>query len=163
MPEIFVDTSAWYGLADPHEPAHAALARALGDRVRNGALVVTTNLVVAETHALLLRRGGRRAALRFLEEVGREPILVETSGPAVEERARLDWLVRFDDQEFTLTEAVSFAVMKERGILEALTLDRHFAAAGFILVPSVPPLALRDPVVRYEGATKPVGEEDWLP
>jgi predicted nucleic acid-binding protein len=161
VPEIFVDTSAWYGLADPHEPAHGALARALGDRVRNGALVVTTNLVVAETHALLLRRGGRRAALRFLEEVGREPIVVETSGPELEERALLDWIIRFDDQEFTLTDAVSFAVMNERGIHEALTLDRHFAAAGLTVVPGGPWLALRDAGVRNGDPTNPVREEDW--
>jgi hypothetical protein len=133
--EIFVDTSAWYGLADPRYPHHPALTEALSDRVRRGARVVTTNLVVAETHALLLRRGGRRAALRFLDEVGREPILVEMSSRQLEGRARVDWLLRFNDQAFTLTDAVSFAVMTERRIREALALDRHFATAGFVMVP----------------------------
>lgn len=134
MAEIFVDTSAWYGLADPRQPDHRGLAATLEDRVRRGTLVVTTNLVVAETHALLLRRGGREAALRFLDEVGREPILVESSTPEMEARARLDWLIRFQDQDFTLTDAVSFVVMRERGIQEALALDRHFAAAGFAIL-----------------------------
>jgi predicted nucleic acid-binding protein len=134
--EIFVDTSAWYELADPRQAGHPAVARALEERVRRGTLIVTTNLVVAETHALLLRRGGREAALRFLGEVGREPILVETSTPEIAERARLEWLVRFKDQDLTLTDAVSFVVMTNRGIREALALDQQFAAAGFVLVGS---------------------------
>jgi hypothetical protein len=97
--------------------------------------VVTTNLVVAETHALLLRRGGREPALRFLREVRSDPILVETSSPDLEGRAIADWLDRYEDQSFTLTDAVSFVVMADRGIHEALALDRHFSTAGFVRLP----------------------------
>jgi predicted nucleic acid-binding protein len=39
------------------------------------------------------------------------------------------------NQSFSLTDAVSFAVMAERGIKEALALDHHFSAAGFLTVP----------------------------
>jgi len=88
------------------------------------------------THALLLRRGGRAAALRFLSEVRSDPIVVETSTREVEERAAAEWLLRYDDQTFTLTDAVSFVVMAERGIREALALDRRFAAAGFVRLPA---------------------------
>jgi len=35
------------------------------------------------------------------------------------------------DQDFSFTDAVSFTVMTTRGIEEALTLDHHFAVAGF--------------------------------
>lgn len=136
MAELFVDTSAWYPLADAGHPDHTAVADALTRRIREGARVVTTNLVVAETHALLLRRGGREPALRFLSEVRSEPIVVETSSPDLESRAVADWLDRYEDQPFTLTDAVSFAVMVERGIREALALDRHFSAAGFVRLPA---------------------------
>ncbi|MEX2048361.1 MAG: PIN domain-containing protein [Gemmatimonadota bacterium] len=136
MAELFVDTSAWYPLADAKHPDHAAIAHGLSRRIRDGARVVTTNLVVAETHALLLRRGGREPALRFLNEVRSDPILVETSSPDVEGRAVADWLNRFEDQSFTLTDAVSFVVMADRGIREALALDRHFSTAGFVRLPA---------------------------
>jgi len=43
--------------------------------------------------------------------------------------------VRFDDQPCSLADAVSFAVMKQRGIRDALTLDRHFGIAGFTVIP----------------------------
>jgi len=135
LTELFVDTSAWYPLADTGHPDHAVLTSAMSARIRDGARIVTTNLVVAETHALLLRRGGRAPALRFLQEVLREPVVVETSTPERERHAIDDWLVRFQDQTFTLTDAVSFAVMAERSIREALTLDHHFAVAGFTPVP----------------------------
>ena len=129
--EIFVDTSAWYPLADPRHPDHHRLATLLEERVLEGTRVVTTNLVVAETHALLLRRTGRSPALRFLREIRREPLRVENSTADIEAEAVDQWLDRFADQEFSLTDAVSFTVMARRGIEEALTLDHHFAGAGF--------------------------------
>ena len=134
--EIFVDTSAWYPAVTRSHPDHTAVARALRDRVRAGTRVVTTNLVVAETHALLLRRVGRDQAMAFIAGIGNAPNLVVTSTRDLERAAQLDWLERFDDQAFSLTDAVSFAVMAERGITEALTLDRHFRTAGYRTIPA---------------------------
>ena len=45
------------------------------------------------------------------------------------------WIEPFSDQPFSLADAASFAMMTELGIREALTLDRHFAAAGFVMLP----------------------------
>jgi predicted nucleic acid-binding protein len=73
--------------------------------------------------------------MRFLREVRSEPILVETSSPDVESRAVTDWLDRYADRPFTLTDAVSFVVMADRGIREVLALDRHFSTAGFVRLP----------------------------
>ncbi|HEV3270755.1 MAG TPA: PIN domain-containing protein [Candidatus Methylacidiphilales bacterium] len=36
-----------------------------------------------------------------------------------------------DDKQWTLTDCTSFIIMRERGIKEALTGDRHFEQAGF--------------------------------
>jgi len=133
--ELFVDTSGWYPLAVESSPEHRKIADALRRRVRAGARVVTSNLVVAETHALLLRRVGSQVALAFVREVGHPPNLVIPSTPALEAAAVADWLERFDDQPFSLTDAVSFAIMAERRIPEALALDHHFRVAGFATVP----------------------------
>lgn len=131
MAELFVDTSAWYPLLVTSHPDHATVATALRKRVARGHRVVTTNQVVAETQVLLLRRVGIAAGLAFVQRVRQSPNLVVDVTAAIEEAAVKDWLVRFQDQPFSLTDAVSFAVMTERGIQEALTLDRHFAIAGF--------------------------------
>lgn len=92
-------------------------------------------MVVAETHVMLLRRAGRRTAHAFVHTVRRPPNAVVTSTPELATRAVADWLDRYRDQDFSFTDAVSFAVMAERGITEALTLDGHFTVAGFVMLP----------------------------
>jgi len=134
--ELFVDTSAWFPLADPEDPAHADVAGELREAVHRSRRIVTTNLVVAETHALLVRRIIARWRSRFLREVGREPHLVVTRTREIEADARRDWLERFEDQDFSLTDAVSFCVMRKRDIQDALALDRHFVVAGFTVAPA---------------------------
>lgn len=96
---------------------------------------MTTTLVVAETHALLLRRVGRPAALTFVQTVDEAPNLVVRSTRELEQAAERNWLARYADQDFSFTDAVSFAVMTDRRIRDALTLDRHFAVAGFAISP----------------------------
>ena len=137
MRSLFVDTSAWYPLADAGHRDHGALVEALRTRVHDGVRIVTTNLVVSETHALLLRRIGRSVALRFTRTVRQPPNAIEYSTRDRETAAVGDWLERYDDQDFSFTDAVSFAVMAELGIREALTLDGHFITAGFVAVPCV--------------------------
>ena len=134
--EIFVDTSGWFPLVDTENPAHVRIARALRDAVGKRRRIVTTNLVVAETHALIMRRIHRDAALDFLREVTRAPHVVVTSTPEYEAAAQMEWLERYADQDFSLTDAVSFSVMADRGIREALAIDHHFVVAGFAVVPS---------------------------
>ena len=36
------------------------------------------------------------------------------------------------DKDWPLTDCISFVVMQEQGITEALTGDRHFEQAGFV-------------------------------
>ena len=133
--QLFVDTSAWYPLTDPRHPDHGRLAGALTERVRSGVRIITTNLVLAETQGLLLRRAGRDAALHFMREIRREPIHIEASTPDLEARALEEWLEPFTDQDFSLADGVSFVVMSDLGVQEALTLDHHFSTAGFSMVP----------------------------
>lgn len=134
--ELFVDTSAWYPIADKSVVGAQKVRRALGDGISAGVRIVTTNLIVAETHALLLRRAGHVVALTFARNVVRAPNVVVTSNPDLEAAAVTDWLERFADHDISFTDAVSFAVMRERGIRQALTLDRHFTIAGFEAVPA---------------------------
>ena len=138
--EIFVDSGAWLALAltgrtQIQREQHAGFVRAVEGLVRHGAGFVTTNLVIAETHQLMLIRDRRRTGLTFLRGFPAPGIAIVYSTPDLEARALREWLERFDDQDFSLTDAVSFTVMRDRGIRQALALDRHFAVAGFELLP----------------------------
>jgi predicted nucleic acid-binding protein len=134
MGELFVDTSAWYPLAVRSHPDHAALSAALRERVERRERVVTSNLVVAESHALIMRRAGIAAGVRFVQLVRASPNVVVASTSELEDAAINDWLRRYADQPFSMADAVSFAIMASRGIRDALTLDRHFAIAGYRMV-----------------------------
>ncbi len=134
MEELFVDTSAWYPLVVQSHPDHERLSEALRSRVHRRDRVVTSNLVVAESHALVMRRAGIDTGLRFLQLVRASPNVVVTSSAALEARAVNDWILRYTDQPFSMVDAVSFAIMAERGTRSALTLDRHFMVAGFEMV-----------------------------
>jgi uncharacterized protein len=134
--ELFLDTSAWFPLLVSSRAEHHVVATAVRDALRGGARLVTTNLVIAETHALMLTRVSGEAALRFVRDVAESPTIVIRSSAELERAALSNWLERYDDQDFSFADAISFAVMAERGITEALTLDHHFAAAGFRMAPT---------------------------
>lgn len=143
MAELFVDTSAWYPAVVGAHADHSAVARVLEDAVRAGVRLVTTNLVIMETQALLMHRVDRTIALTFARTVYEPPMLVVHSTPEIERRAIAEWMTRYSDQDFSFADAVSFAVMKQRGITQALTLDRHFVTAGFAITPATPAPARR--------------------
>ena len=139
-PELFIDSSAWLpyvhpGRADAERALHRFMVATIGGLLRRGARVVTSNLVVAETHQLLLLRDRRATALQFLHTVLGPGLEVVWSTAELEGRALREWIERFDDQDFSLTDAVSFTVMRDRGIRQAVALDRHFAVAGFEMLP----------------------------
>lgn len=132
--EVFVDSSAWLPALLRKHPDHPKVSAALRGAVNDHVRIVTTNLVVAETYVLLLRRDRRETALGFIRTVGEAPNIVVRSSQELETRALTGWLEPYHDQAFSFTDAVSFAVMAERGIEDALALDKHFAVAGFRLV-----------------------------
>ena len=134
MEELFVDSSAWYPLVVRSHPDHDRLSAALRARVERRVRIVTSNLIVAESHALIMRRAGIGAGLRFVQLVRASPNVVVSSTPSLEDAAVTDWLTRYADQPFSMVDAVSLAIMAERGTRAALTLDRHFAIAGYEIV-----------------------------
>ncbi len=42
---------------------------------------------------------------------------------------------KHQDKRYSLTDCISFVVMKQKGLKTAMTFDKHFAQAGFIIEP----------------------------
>ena len=127
---MFLDSSAFYAALDARERKHPD-ARSLFEHLRAlGAQLYTSNYVAAEAHALILRRVGRVVALRFLSDLDRSATTVIGALPADEQRARAI-LRRYDDKDFSLTDAISFAIMERLGISQAFSFDSDFAQYGF--------------------------------
>src|SRR4051794_36649109 len=93
--------------------------------------LLTTNLVIGETWTHLNRRLGHYAARAFLDGVARSPHLTIQRVDEETEREAWIWLRRHDERVYSFVDATSFAVMRRRGLPEALAFDGDFSAAGF--------------------------------
>lgn len=134
---VFVDTSAYLALLarndQHHEQAMKTFRVILGERAPQ----FTTNTVVIEAHALILSTLGIRAGQAFLQSIDAGGTTVVRSRASDEERAR-EIIYRYDDKDFSMADAISFAVMERLHITRAFTFDRHFAQYGFtILTPGL--------------------------
>ena len=132
---LFVDTGAWYALADKSDGFHTKAVQVYPDLLRRYRYLTTTNLVVAETYTLMLRSLGHDRARKFLHNLGASPRIVKIYSDKVLEQQAEKILEEYEDQNFSYTDAVSFAVMNKYGIRLAFAFDQHFATAGFTLVP----------------------------
>jgi len=127
---VFVDTSAFFALADANDANHAA-AQAIRLRLMDARYQpFTTNFVVAETHGLVLARRNRYEAIQALREIEDGETIIVRVAARDEHRAR-QILAAYDDHDFSLTDATSFAVMERLHIAHAFTFDRHFSEVGF--------------------------------
>jgi predicted nucleic acid-binding protein len=122
----FVDTSAWYAAADSSDRSNAVVKDALS---ADGDLV-TSDHVLVESWILLRHRLGRQAAERFWEVLRSGAAAIEPVGLA---DLQVAWTVgeAFPDQDFSIVDRTSFAVMHRLGIDQVVTLDADFAIYRF--------------------------------
>ncbi len=132
--EVFVDTSAWIAVSDVSDKYHPAAREAYQRLIAERRIFVTTNLVVAETYIIIRRMGGHAQAMRWLRSLGGSPRLRRIWSDASLEVEAEGILAQHADQDFSFTDAVSFALMRTQGIEEAFTFDNHFAAIGFRMI-----------------------------
>ena len=127
---VLWDSSAILALLDADDADHAravAVAREIASDARPS---FVTNYIEAEAHALLLRKLGRTIARQWLLTGGLPVVRVL---PAEEQRAR-EILARHADKDWTLCDAISFAVLNGRRVGRAFTFDHHFRQYGRIQV-----------------------------
>lgn len=134
--DIFVDTPGLYALIDKRDTRHIAAREAVGKPIRAGRKLVVTDYVVDEAITLAKVRGGHHVALRLLELLEQSvAIRIEWIG-AERFTATKMFLRKHADQDYSFTDCTSFVVMRELGLRQALTSDRHFLQAGFdVLLP----------------------------
>jgi predicted nucleic acid-binding protein len=132
----FLDTSGLYAAARPAERDHARCAAAYQHLLTTSGALVTTELILAELHALAVSRvGPTRALLLARRMTSTSRIEAVPIDEGLRTRA-LDLLAERLDHSYSLTDAVSFVVMRDRSLDTAFTLDADFAAEGFQVVPA---------------------------
>jgi predicted nucleic acid-binding protein len=129
--DVLIDTAGFLALWDASDEYHALAVRVQSELSRKKRRFFTTDYIVDETTTLLLVRHSHAAAVDFLTTARESKSL------------RLEWIdsERFhaaaelfrshDDKEWSFTDCVSFALMRELKIQDSFTTDHHFRQAGF--------------------------------
>ncbi len=123
---VFVDTSAFYAAADTSDSSNKRAKAVLSA----ADALVTSDHVLVESWILIRHRVGRTAAERFWGAVRSGAATIESIGMADLEVA---WSISedFPDQDFSIVDRTSFALMMRLGVHRAATFDSDFAIFRF--------------------------------
>jgi predicted nucleic acid-binding protein len=126
---MLLDTSGLLTLYDRRATGHTEAARLFSHAPR----LLTHNYVLAEFIPLVhARRMPLPGALDYVTDLLAHPRIELRWVDDLLHAAAMDLLKRRLDKAYSLCDAVSFLVMKERGMAEALTTDRHFEQEGLV-------------------------------
>ncbi len=123
---LFVDTSVWYAAADSDDASNIRAREILSEEGR----LVTTDHVLVESWTLLRYRIHRAAAEAFWDGLRSGVARIESVGSPDLEAA---WAIgrAFSDQDFSMVDRTSFAVMERLRIHRAAAFDNDFAIYRF--------------------------------
>lgn len=126
---MLIDTSGFFAVYSEKDKNHLPAKEAY----RNSRLRITTNYVFAEYVALALIRGlPRNQVLAFSAEVLTDATIEIVWVEEALHIEAVELMGARPDKTYSLCDAVSFILMRERGITGALTTDKHFAQEGFV-------------------------------
>ncbi len=125
---VFADTFALIAWLNPRDDAHALVAAYLDGFTGR---LVTTEWVLMELADALSAPEARATAVAFLHAVRADPMFDVVGYIAAVYQTGFDLFATRPDKAWSLTDCISFGVMAERGLTDALTADRHFEQAGF--------------------------------
>lgn len=123
---VLWDSSAVLALLDADDADHRAATSIAHEIAGERRPSFITNYVEVETHALLLRKLGRALARQWLLGGGLPVVRVS---PQEELRGK-EFLEKYSDKDWSLCDAISFAVIDVRHVDAAFSFDRHFLQFG---------------------------------
>ena len=137
MNGVLIDTSFWFALAVASDAKHQQASDITRAMQRQGDLWLTTTMILAEMHRLVLYKVGTWAGNRFLAQITKQ---TETGFLKV---VAISWdhisiariiLDKYSDLPLSLTDACSAAVMRELNLEKYAGYDEHFQLLGFAQV-----------------------------
>jgi uncharacterized protein len=125
---VFPDTFALIAWLNSRDSAHAMVAEFLEGYI--GKLLIT-EWVLLELADALSSPHARSTVVEFIQAI-RSDGLIDVVGydHSVYQRGS-DLFVNRPDKSWSLTDCISFEVMTEADVKDALTADHHFEQAGF--------------------------------
>lgn len=126
-----MDTGFVMAVVNDQDQYHPTAVK-LANQFRNYPMVIT-DAVLLEIGNALARRFKTKAIDIINHFYDSDEVILIHVTPALLRRG-FDLYRTYHDKTWGLVDCISFVVMREMGITEVLTLDRHFAQAGFIIL-----------------------------
>jgi predicted nucleic acid-binding protein len=128
MKAVFVDTSFFLASLNPNDELHK---KAIATSREISALRLTTAFVLLEVANSMSGSGQWANFVNFYEQirVHRHARIIPVSEDVFQRRYVLN--ADRKDKDWSLTDCISFVVMSDESLTEALTYDHHFEQAGF--------------------------------
>ena len=129
---VFIDTSYLIAILEPTDDRH--------EKAKNVSLSLgsyqqlTSEMVLTELLNAFCTRGKffRQMVLNVVDDLRSDPnVEIIPQSPELFEQAYQYYRQR-PDKQYSLTDCASMVIMKEKGIDQVLTHDRHFQQDGFI-------------------------------
>ena len=130
--DVFMDSAGFLALWDASDGHHTTAVRLQGELARERRRFLTTGYVVDETVTLLLVRHSLAAAVDFLDTIEHSEALRHGWIGPERFHAAGAFFRKHADKEWSFTDCVSFAAMRELQVRAAFTTDHHFKQAGFV-------------------------------
>ena len=131
MTPVFADTSFYLALFSEGDAWHGRARRWSRENSRP---LILTDFVVLELGSALSQGDARRLFVELVDSLDADTAseIVPASHELVERGLR--FFADRPDKAWSLTDCISFVVMRERGLTEAVGTDHHFEQAGFRLL-----------------------------
>lgn len=128
MKVYFADTGYYIALLVPQDRAHVTAVRFAADAE---IAAVTTDYVLLELAAYFAKPPLRNNLIALVEQLRQvRELTIVRADPALFDRG-WEHYCRYQDKGWSLTDCISFLVMQEQRIQDALTPDHHYEQAGF--------------------------------
>ena len=129
--EVFLDTSFAIALSSFQDRFHDRAVRLAKQLEESKTKLVTTRAVLLEIGNALSKQRYRQAAVKLLVALEADPhVEIVPLSDQLYLRALQLYRER-SDKEWGIIDCISFVVMQDRAVLQALTTDIHFQQAGF--------------------------------
>jgi len=132
--KVFFDTWGWVAIAHKHDSHNKEVVRFYNELISSKIKPVTSDYILAEAITLLRAKTEPAGVIAFIDAI---LTASKDGGIIIEKIDNVRWLKAWelskrykDKPHISFYDFSSFVVMKELGVKEALTADRHFEEIG---------------------------------
>src|SRR5687768_5796970 len=129
--KLFLDSSYAIALAARTDENHIRALELAQQLEASGTHLITTRAILLEIGNALAKVRHREAAVRLLNALESDPRVEIVSVSDELYRRGLDVYRDRVDKDWGLIDCISFVVMSDHELTDALTADKHFRQAGF--------------------------------